>query len=275
MLNRFQTYHPDRGSLERYIQQSARNIWVEKDVRPATLEFSSLPADLPQQAATAEEELASREMERHLVRVMAELPRDQHDALELHLQGIPYAEIAARLDITLKAAYLRLFKARQLLVERLEIALPPTNRGPAEGTACRFRSNLLPRSPDPGEINMADQKNSLIADLLARLHLREAERQLGIEPLERRDECPQPTDLMLAALGETTPQATSQVEKHVRTGCHYCQLGFQSFKSFIAEILCPHWQRISRSPLGRWIVKRPSLSVALSGDGRHCADRVE
>ena len=129
-LNRLQSFDPQLGSLAGYLHRATRNLWVEKEVRPARPTFSPLPKELPQRAADAEEELAGREMAQRLAGAMDELPADLRAVLELHyLQSLSHAEIAKRLGISTSASHGRLFKARCILENRLGLSLPPSNRG--------------------------------------------------------------------------------------------------------------------------------------------------
>ena len=127
---RLHRYRPDLGPLRGYLRRAARNIWLQKDIRPRSPTFAPLPHALPQPGVDAEEEAARREMERRLGEVMAGLPPSQRAVLELRWQeNLPHEEIAERLGITVKASEQLLFKARRALEERLGLALPPTNRG--------------------------------------------------------------------------------------------------------------------------------------------------
>jgi RNA polymerase sigma-70 factor (ECF subfamily) len=129
-LKRLHTYDPQQGSLKGYLRRATRNLWVEKEVRPACRQFSPLPREVPARTADAEEELAAREMGQRLAEAMAELPAELRAVLELcYLEGLSHAEIAQRLGITTPAVGGRLFKARRALEERLGLSLPPTNRG--------------------------------------------------------------------------------------------------------------------------------------------------
>jgi WD40 repeat protein len=105
---------------------------------------------------------------------------------------------------------------------------------------------------------MTKPNDSAISHLAALLHLHDAEQQLGIEPLRRRDDCPEPSELIQLALGQASREATGRVEEHAAE-CLYCRTALQSFRSALAD-----------EPLPEMPKQADGVdAVAVSGDGHH------
>ena len=104
---------------------------------------------------------------------------------------------------------------------------------------------------------MTKPNDNAISILTALQHLRDTERRQGIEPLQRRDECPQPSELIAFTLGHvdsrhTIADTAARVEKHVAE-CVYCQIALKSLRSALADEPLPAMPVHFEDPVARWI----------------------
>ena len=82
------------------------------------------PADLPDTRAAQDEELAAKQMQGLLARMIAALPEDLRHPLELStVQELNSAEIADLMDIPESSVRTRLMRARKILKEKLAVML--------------------------------------------------------------------------------------------------------------------------------------------------------
>src|SRR5262245_57916688 len=105
---------------------------------------------------------------------------------------------------------------------------------------------------------MTKPNDNLVPYLTALQHLRDAESQ-GIEPLQRQDDCPQPSDLMQVALGQAATSTAAQVEKHA-TDCLYCRAALRSLRSALADEPLPEMPEDVGDSVGDWIVSGETVS---------------
>ncbi len=82
------------------------------------------PEDLPAPRAAQDEELAAKQMQRLLARMIAALPEDLRHPLELStVRELNSAEIADLMDVPESSVRTRLMRARKILKEKLAVML--------------------------------------------------------------------------------------------------------------------------------------------------------
>jgi hypothetical protein len=82
---------------------------------------------------------------------------------------------------------------------------------------------------------MTQPNDGLISHLSALKDLRDAEGRLGIEPLQRREGCPQPSELIAVAQGTAAPEAGEQARRHA-ADCPSCRAALEAFRSALADL---------------------------------------
>lgn len=87
-------------------------------------------AQIPGRARAADEELAGKQMQQLLERLVAGLPEDLRQAVELStVQELNSAEIGELMDIPESSVRTRLLRARRLLKEKLSVVLEVNKHG--------------------------------------------------------------------------------------------------------------------------------------------------
>lgn len=110
-------------SLDRRAQREAANRH-DGTTRRTTTEEDNLPPDLPDTRAAQDEELAAKQMQGLLARMIAALPEDLRHPLELStVQELNSAEIAELMGIPESSVRTRLMRARKMLKEKLAVLL--------------------------------------------------------------------------------------------------------------------------------------------------------
>jgi hypothetical protein len=118
---------------------------------------------------------------------------------------------------------------------------------------------------------MTQPKDDLIPHFVALQRLRETEQRLGIEPLQRADDCPQPSDLLKTALGEAGPDLVARVEAHAAE-CAYCSHALRALKTALANEPLPELPEDAEDPAARWlesdepVTRRPPPAPAAAGE---------
>jgi RNA polymerase sigma-70 factor, ECF subfamily len=117
----------------------ARIAWTTAlDRRAGRMVFSGdahplgeeLLAQIPDRALAADDELAGKQMQQLLERLVAGLPEDLRQAVELStVQELNSAEIAEVMDLPESSVRTRLLRARRLLKEKLSAVLEVRNHG--------------------------------------------------------------------------------------------------------------------------------------------------
>ncbi|HLW52614.1 MAG TPA: RNA polymerase sigma factor [Candidatus Angelobacter sp.] len=103
----------------------ARVAWTtaldrRRHVRTACGDDREMLDSLPDPAVAVDEQVAGREMQRLLQRLVASLPRDLRETLELStVQELNSSEIAEIMQIPESSVRTRLFRARKILKEKL------------------------------------------------------------------------------------------------------------------------------------------------------------
>jgi len=105
---------------------------------------------------------------------------------------------------------------------------------------------------------MTKPNDDLISEYAALQHLRETEQRLGIEPLQRAEDCPQPSDLMQTILGEARAELAARVENHA-VECVYCARALQSLKAELADETLPELPNDVEDSVARWVVSKEPL----------------
>src|SRR4051812_18224043 len=87
-------------------------------------------------------------------------------------------------------------------------------------------------------MDMTKPNDTPISYLTALQHLRETEHRQGIEPLQRQDDCPEPSDLLDYALseagvGDANPESAARIARHT-VDCIYCQSALRSLKAALS-----------------------------------------
>ena len=83
---------------------------------------------------------------------------------------------------------------------------------------------------------MTQANENLIDYFTALQHLRETEQRLNIEPLERADDCPTPSELIQTALGEAASERAAWVEQHAAE-CAYCSAALDAQRAALTNDL--------------------------------------
>jgi len=92
------------------------HAWSRAKRRPADVE----PPDLADPRPGADEQVASNQRAEQFLRHLRTLPLGQREVLALALEGLPHAEIAAIVGITLQNVAVRLGRARDALRRSIE-----------------------------------------------------------------------------------------------------------------------------------------------------------
>jgi hypothetical protein len=114
---------------------------------------------------------------------------------------------------------------------------------------------------------MTKPDDSAMAHLAALLHLRDAEEHLGTDPLRRREDCPEPGELIQFALGQASRESADRAERHAAE-CVYCRTALQSMRSALADEPLPEMPDDSDDPVGRWVMsgepvaRKPAAAAA-------------
>jgi RNA polymerase sigma-70 factor (ECF subfamily) len=138
-------------------------------------------------AQAAEQEFLDEDARQRILEAIAALPQHLREVLVLRcVEGLSYAEIGHLLDLKTKAVDYRLYTARQLLAEELEMGIEESTRGPLSCRQCR---RLLSPFID-GELEFPQVRR-------VHQHLHECER--CTEELERVCEQMRQVDLAVAS----------------------------------------------------------------------------
>jgi len=120
----------DSGAFRAWLAKIARRVCWQLKEREALLPLLQLSTLEDEGVGIASKEpppeaiAASREMKRMLLEAVANLPDEYRDVYELRdVQERPGEEVAAKLGISQAAMKSRLYRARELLRERLDAAL--------------------------------------------------------------------------------------------------------------------------------------------------------
>jgi hypothetical protein len=106
---------------------------------------------------------------------------------------------------------------------------------------------------------MSKPNDNPISYLTALKHLRDRERQQGIEPLQRGEDCLSPTELALVALGRATPECAARAQKHLE-GCVYCKAALAAMRSMVNDEPLPDLPDDGEDPTGRWVMSGEPLT---------------
>jgi hypothetical protein len=120
---------------------------------------------------------------------------------------------------------------------------------------------------------MPKPEDNLISYLAALKHLRDTEERLGIEPLQLREDCPQPTELMEVAEGTASRERVERIDQHLRE-CASCQAALQAFRSALADESLPDLPDDFKDPVGEWVSSDEALLPTEYAGNAHTATAV-
>jgi RNA polymerase sigma factor (sigma-70 family) len=106
----------------------ARNFWIA-EVGRRRQPYPTAEWDEHAGPDTVERDVLARELDSRLTAALAELPYEHQSVMALKLAGRAAEQIASELRLPILRVYRVLHRARQLLAQRLDVDLPPSNSG--------------------------------------------------------------------------------------------------------------------------------------------------
>lgn len=127
-VQRLAGFDPAVGGLTAYLRATVHNQRVSAGRRRSPA-FTAEPGEPADGGPSPEEEAERAELLEQVRAAVGELPAGQRAVIEGVIDEQSHDEIAARLGLPKTLVYKRLCQARKALAARLDIPLPPTNRG--------------------------------------------------------------------------------------------------------------------------------------------------
>lgn len=136
-------YRSDRGQLKWWLLRIVRNRAIDLQRRNREMLHGEGAFELIAASETTEEQLLIKDARRELIGLLASLPPEQRDVIELaYLGGLTHAEITQRLGVPLGT-----IKSRtRLALQKLRVAMPDRSTQPAPIPVARRAGTVNPRA---------------------------------------------------------------------------------------------------------------------------------